>query len=245
MFFPGLIINDKMAKKIIAIVPAHNEARHIGPLVESLCKIRNKRNGIIHEVLVVDDGSTDNTAKIAKSKGASVIRLKRNSGKAFAVYKGAQEAAKRNATIIVTSDADIMPVTEAQIDALIRPIGRGSYDMSIGTVFGDDPTVSGQRAIRIRALMPLLRPTKEKNWEPEFGIRNGKLAERLGYGLEDALNEKLRKNITLKTTTFNTARRMYGKTSAHIQFQEMKLAHYPKNAEKKRMPKARRRRGKG
>ena len=66
--------------KISAVIPAYNEAETIGAVIEEL-----KKCSLVGEIIVVDDGSDDNTGKIAKIAGARVISRKNNGGKATAM----------------------------------------------------------------------------------------------------------------------------------------------------------------
>jgi len=81
-------------------MPAHNEERTIGGVLDSL-----KREGW-RNIVVVDDGSIDRTADIARSKGAVVVRHKRNMGLGAALRTGLATARKRGADRAVTFDAD-------------------------------------------------------------------------------------------------------------------------------------------
>ncbi|MCK4883278.1 MAG: glycosyltransferase, partial [Candidatus Diapherotrites archaeon] len=64
---------------VVAIIPAYNEAKYIKHTVKQLKKCQS--SGLIQDIVVVSDGSTDKTAKIAKDAGAKVIELKKNKGK--------------------------------------------------------------------------------------------------------------------------------------------------------------------
>lgn len=72
----------------LVIIPSYNEARAIGEVVSSIV-------GMGMSVLVVDDGSTDNTEKIALDAGAMVIRQKENQGKGFSVREGFRYAMEK------------------------------------------------------------------------------------------------------------------------------------------------------
>ena len=69
------------ASSIIALIPAYNEERFIGSLVLNVQQF-------VDQVVVVDDGSADQTAQIARRAGAMVLRHQANSGKAAAVNTG-------------------------------------------------------------------------------------------------------------------------------------------------------------
>lgn len=183
-----------MIEKVTIIVPAHEEEQYIGNLLSSLQKLKGLKTPDfeIQQIVVVDDGSQDRTSEIARQHGFPVIRLRRNYGKAFAFYKGAQFAQKNGSSVLVTLDADLESVSPEQIRTLVYPVVHTDpltgkpLQMTIGTVLGDTLEYSGQRAIRMATLNPLL--TGNKKWEKYFGIRHGRFIRKIGYGLEQALN---------------------------------------------------------
>ena len=85
-------------QRIVAVIPAYNEEQFIADVVSRVKKY-------VDRVIVVDDGSTDQTAKRASEKGATVIIHERNMGKWIALQDGFREAIKR-ADIIVQLDGD-------------------------------------------------------------------------------------------------------------------------------------------
>lgn len=87
-------------KKISIIIPAYNEADGIGEVLDDLMSAAKQHNW---EVIVVDDGSTDNTADIAASCGAKVLKHSRNQGYGASLSTGIKET---NADIVVFMDAD-------------------------------------------------------------------------------------------------------------------------------------------
>lgn len=114
---------------ISLIIPAYNEAERIG---KSLLSAQNylKDNFETYEIVVVDDGSTDGTANLARNYGDSVkvFQLERNSGKGAAVRKGMLESCGR---IRVFSDADFStPIYE--LKKIISELESGA-DICIGS----------------------------------------------------------------------------------------------------------------
>ncbi|MBN1937545.1 MAG: glycosyltransferase family 2 protein [Anaerolineae bacterium] len=83
---------------ILALIPAYNEAEHIGPVVKQATSYL--------PVLVVDDGSSDQTAKIAEANGATVLRQTPNRGKGAALIAGFRWTLEHNYQAVVTLDAD-------------------------------------------------------------------------------------------------------------------------------------------
>jgi len=113
--------------KIMAAIPAYNEEQFIGDIVT-----RTKK--FIDKVIVIDDGSTDNTSKAAQAAGAEVIKHKTRQG-AGGATKTAFEAAKRSyADILVTLDGDGQHNPD-EIPQLLAPILNEEADLVIGSRF--------------------------------------------------------------------------------------------------------------
>jgi len=116
--------------KLIIQIPCYNEAL---TLPETLNHLPKKIQGIDQiEYLVIDDGSQDNTAEVAKSHGANhVIRLMKNQGLAGASKAGLDACVRLGADIIVNTDADNQYVSE-DIAKLIEPILKQEAELVIG-----------------------------------------------------------------------------------------------------------------
>ena len=119
--------------KLVIIIPAYNEEKHI---VNTLNKIPSEIEGIEDiQVIVIDDGSTDSTARVALDSGkAEVISYKKNRGVGYAFRKGINAALKAGANIIVNLDADGQ-FDPKDIEKLIKPILNGNADMVTGSRF--------------------------------------------------------------------------------------------------------------
>jgi len=124
-----------MSKELSIVVPAFNESARIVPSLEKiLTYVREK--GLDAELIVVDDGSSDDTAEIAGKVAerydeikTNVIRHKQNRGKGNAVKTGLLAA---EADIALFSDADLStPIEEAE--KLIAPISNGEMDLTFGS----------------------------------------------------------------------------------------------------------------
>jgi glycosyltransferase involved in cell wall biosynthesis len=83
------------------------------------------------EVLIIDDGSTDGTAKAAKAAGARVVSLPAHRGLAAAFAAGLEASLARGADLIVNTDADNQYCTE-DLPALIEPVLSGRAGMAVG-----------------------------------------------------------------------------------------------------------------
>ena len=116
-----------MAVGISVVIPCHNEETSIGEVVR---RSRAAVSGHEHEVLVVDDGSTDRTAEEAEQAGARVLQLYVNQGKGLALMAGARAAAH---PVLVFLDGDGQD-DPSEIPALLEA-HRSGADLVIGSRF--------------------------------------------------------------------------------------------------------------
>lgn len=116
---------DFIRHRVVVVVPAYNEERFIGSVV---LKIRQRPV----EVVVVDDGSTDQTAPIARAAGAHVIRLESNQGKGAALNAGLYLARDLNPDAVVLIDGDGQHLPE-ELPRLVWPILTGQADITVGS----------------------------------------------------------------------------------------------------------------
>jgi glycosyltransferase involved in cell wall biosynthesis len=114
-----------VAVRTVAALPAFNEERAIAKVIVHARKHVDK-------VLVLDDGSTDDTALIAESLGATVIRHEKNMGKGAALRDCFEWARVSGANVLVTLDADGQHDPE-QIPALLAVMQSGEADVVIGS----------------------------------------------------------------------------------------------------------------
>ncbi len=110
-------------QSILVLVPAYNEGAHIHAVVEAARKYL--------PVLVVDDGSSDDTPAQAEKAGALVIRQQPNQGKGAALIKGFGHALAAGCTAVVTLDADGQH-DPAEIPAFLRAFEQRGADLIIG-----------------------------------------------------------------------------------------------------------------
>jgi glycosyltransferase involved in cell wall biosynthesis len=120
--------SNKKSKVIMAIIPAHNESETIGKVVAETKKY-------VNSVIVVDDGSSDNTSEVAASMNARVVRNKHNAGKGAALKRGFIECLKYTPDIVVTLDADGQH-DPGEIPKLLEPIENEEADIVIGSRYG-------------------------------------------------------------------------------------------------------------
>ncbi len=142
--------------KVSCIIPAYNE----GPRIAAVTSVLSKCD-FVDEVLVVNDGSSDNTAQAARATGTEVLSLPVNMGKGAAVSRGISAT---SGDVVLLLDADLVGLTRKHVQDLLAPVVNGDADMSIGIfrggrVFTDlaqltTSFLSGQRALRRSLIEP-------------------------------------------------------------------------------------------
>jgi glycosyltransferase involved in cell wall biosynthesis len=131
-------------QRILAIIPCCNEEATIGSVVHE-----TKR--FVDEVLVVDDGSTDETSKIAKEVGATVINHKKNRGKGAAIRTGFEYALENDFDYVVTIDGDGQH-NPVEIPNLLENVINNGHDISVGYRVGDNTEMPMWRRVGKRVL---------------------------------------------------------------------------------------------
>jgi len=115
--------------KLVIQIPAWNEEEHLGATLDALPRELDGFSSI--EILVVDDGSEDTTAEVARSHGAKVAELPGHRGLAVAYATGITSALDLGADVIVNTDADGQ-YDPADIKRLVAPILSGEAHLVIG-----------------------------------------------------------------------------------------------------------------
>ncbi len=136
---------------VSAIIPAYNESKTIG----NVLRVVRATMPLIEDIIVISDGSTDDTAEIARNYGTTVIELKDNIGKSGAINAGLNIC---KSEVVLLLDADLIGLKISHIYDLVLPVVSNDYDMVIG-IFKNGravtdlaqkiaPKLSGQRAIK-------------------------------------------------------------------------------------------------
>ena len=126
----------------VAIVPALNEAHSIIRVIDELRAFDRDL-----DIVVIDDGSVDDTAEVAAANGAIVLRLPYNLGIGGAVQTGFRFAFERGYDFAVRVDGDGQH-DPAQLAAVLEPVRRGEADIAVGSRFAGPQT--GYRSSRPR-----------------------------------------------------------------------------------------------
>src|SRR5919198_4492072 len=152
----------------IAIVPAYNEREAIAGVVAELRAFEPE-----FDVLVVDDGSHDDTAAVARANGAHVVRLPFNLGIGGAVQTGFRYAHEHGYDLVVRVDGDGQH-DPAQLGTIVEPVLRGDADICVGSRFvtNDGYLSSVTRRVGIRVLAwTASRLTGQRVTDPTSGFQ--------------------------------------------------------------------------
>ena len=157
-------------KKVSAIICAYNEEKTIKEVILSVSEAL-----IVSEIVIVNDGSTDNTKKIIEALKEkieiTIIHLEENKGKGYAMAIGVENA---TGEIIVFIDADLSNLKEEHFEQLITPVFSNEADMVLGQPtetlinYKINPfkSLTGQRALFKKDILPILDKMKKSR----FGV---------------------------------------------------------------------------
>ena len=156
---------------ITVLIPAFNEERAVGAVIAGVPgEIAGHRTTIV----VIDDGSTDATAAVARHYGAEVIEQATNQGKGSAMRGGRSRAMALGSDLVVAIDADGQH-DPACVPGLIAPVVAGTHDMVIGSRYladssrGDTP--HNRYLVRSLTCSYLSRALDMKLTDPYSGLR--------------------------------------------------------------------------
>jgi len=145
-----------LSKKVTAIVPAYNEEKTVGKVLDVLVT-----SDIPDEVICVNDGSTDNTLNEIKKykEDIVIIDIGKNKGKGNALAEGIKKA---SGDILLFLDADLTTLSDMHLQLLLEPLLNGKYRAVLGYLVGGSgfslaSNITGQRAYYRKDLMPHIK----------------------------------------------------------------------------------------
>ena len=155
------------ANDVLVVVPAFNEAASIGQVLDGI-----QSHGF--RVLVVDDGSTDETSVVAHQKNAIVLSLPLNVGVGGALRCGFRYAVENGFSAIIQCDADGQHLP-SHLDDLVEATNRTDAHMMIGSRFGSEKTTHDPSLLRRFAMLALSKvaqhATKHRITDSTSGFR--------------------------------------------------------------------------
>jgi glycosyltransferase involved in cell wall biosynthesis len=152
--------------RILVCIPAYNESKTIRDII---LKAKNYAT----EVIVYDDGSTDNTYDVAKAAGAdNIIRSPENNGYGVAIRTLFQVARERNADIMVTIDSDGQHNPD-QIPDIVKPIIEEGFEMVVGSRFLNHEDTQKVPKYRSFGLKTITRLTQSASYNSITDSQNG------------------------------------------------------------------------
>jgi glycosyltransferase involved in cell wall biosynthesis len=131
-------------KNFRILIPAYNSERYIDDLLDRIEKI-----GLLDKVVVVNDGSKDNTVRICNARGVTVLSNERNGGKGSALKKGFKFMAENNVEFFMTIDSDLQHDVK-YIPEFIKKYDETSADIIVGNRLGDTSTMPIERVFSNR-----------------------------------------------------------------------------------------------
>ena len=135
------------ANDVLVVVPAFNEAASIGQVLDGI-----QSHGF--QVLVIDDGSTDETSVVAHQKNAVVLSLPLNVGVGGALRCGFRYAVENGFSAIIQCDADGQHLP-SHLDDLVQATNQTDAHMMIGSRFGSEKTTHDPSLLRRFAMLAL------------------------------------------------------------------------------------------
>jgi glycosyltransferase involved in cell wall biosynthesis len=205
-------------QKVLAIIPAYNEEKNIPTVVKSL-----RTTAPWLDILVIDDGSKDQTAHLAAQSGAEVVSLPVNLGIGGAVQTAFLYAWEKGYDIALQVDADGQHKAE-EIEKLLAPLKEGNVDVVIGSRFLEKTSYQSPLGRRMGIFLlsqTLKRVVRQTFTDPTSGFRayNRKALYVLShyysidYPEPDAIVTLIKNGLKLQEVVVEMEQRMHGKSS--------------------------------
>lgn len=157
--------------QVSVVVPAYNEEKSVGQMIADLLQCPTAE-----EIIVVNDGSTDQTEKILRGfdQKINLITYSRNRGKAYALYRGIKAASGK---VVILLDADLTFLKDEHLRKLVRPILARKTNYTLGMTELNKLNkfwfrITGQRAYLREPLEPYLEEIKNSRFGVEVFLND-------------------------------------------------------------------------
>jgi dolichyl-phosphate beta-glucosyltransferase len=165
--------------ELSVVIPAYEEAARLGPTLDRVRAYLDGR-GLTHEILVVDDGSADDTAALARRHGAAVLRHPRNAGKGAALRSGVLASQGRR---VLLTDADLStPIEDLELlepELAAAPVVLGSRGVAASRVTSRQPLYRELMGKSFNRVIRLLGLTAMRDTQCGFKLLDGEVAREL------------------------------------------------------------------
>jgi Glycosyl transferase family 2 len=213
--FKAAKLPERFRDKVAVVIPAYNEANSVGEVVR---QIPSEVCGEPTAVMVVDDGSHDDTGEEAAKAGAIVARHVINRGGGAAVRTGYRLMAESGALVVVTLDADGQHVP-AEMERLVRPVLNDEVDVAHGSrVLGEADPNSPSRELGIvffNRVLSFITRTKVSDCSNGYrAVRTSVLPQLVlrqeQFHTSEFLIEAIKRGIPAKEIPVTVQKRLHG-----------------------------------
>jgi len=193
-------MDNSKQKNIFFIIPAYNEGKSIGRVVREL-----KRVGY-HNIVVIDDGSRDNTFSEAKKQDVFALQHVINRGQGASLKTGIDFALRKGADVLVTFDSDGQHRIE-DLPAMLKPVIDGEVDVTLGSRFLKKTEMPLGRRILLKGSVMvqwIFYGVKLSDAHNGFRVLSRRAAQKINIDADrmehasQIVEEIIRKNITFK-----------------------------------------------
>ena len=209
---------QKNSVLVSIIIPVFNEEFTVGNVIERVMVVAEKCN-FLHEIIVVDDCSTDGSLEILKSKKVKVYRLKRHMGKGYALRAGLKRA-RGNIIVMMDSDGSHQP---EDLPKMLNQVSEDKADLVIGSRFMRSESLFAKKINRVGVqlfnfLIKILTGKAVTDSQSGYRVMKSSILRDMdlksnGYEIEsEMLIKAIKKGCRIKEVPIKFEQRTYGKS---------------------------------